>query len=163
MRHPLRVIALACALAFTPACASFKIGQTEFVNPASAARTLDQRAYALLSAYAAIVEEATDIVRDPAAPFAFKRALGQAERVATPAAETLQIAVTAYIGARADFEAASSESQPALERAAAASRLGVILPEGAAQEMAAAFVDLVVTFGLIGVAVGRARARTPIV
>jgi hypothetical protein len=120
MRHPLRAIALACALAFTPACASFKLGQTEFVNPASAARTLDQRAYALLSAYAAIVEEATDIVRDPAAPFAFKRALGQAERVATPAAETLQIAVTAYIGARADFEAASSESQPALERAAAA-------------------------------------------
>jgi hypothetical protein len=120
MRHKQRVIALACALAFTPACASFKIGQTEFVNPASAARTLDQRAYALLSAYAAIVEEATDIVRDPAAPLAFKRALGQAERVATPAAETLQIAVTAYIGARADFEAASSESQPALERAAAA-------------------------------------------
>jgi hypothetical protein len=37
------------------------------------------------------------------------------------------------------------------------------LPEGAAQELAAAFVDLVVTFGLIGVAVGRARARTPIV
>jgi hypothetical protein len=146
MRHPLRVIALACALAFTPACASFKLGQTEFVNPASVARTLDQRAYALLSAYAAIVEEATDIVRDPAAPPAFKRALGQAERVATPAAETLQIAVTAYIGARADFEAASSESQPALERAAtaltiAARRLSVAVE--AAQAPISELEDLV--------------------
>lgn len=53
-------------------------------------------------------------------------------------------------------------SAAAIAIAAAASRLGVVLPEGAAQELAGAFVDLVVTLGLIGVAVGRARARTPI-
>ena len=47
--------------------------------------------------------------------------------------------------------------------AAAADRLGVVLPEGAAQEIAGALVDLVVTLGLIGVAIGRSRARTPIV
>jgi hypothetical protein len=120
MHHPLRVIALACALAWTPACASLQIGDTQFENPAAAARTLDQRAYAILHAYAAVIEEATDIVRDPAAPAGFKRALGQAERVATPAAETLQIAVAAYVGARTDFEAASAESQTALDRAASA-------------------------------------------
>lgn len=129
MRHPLRVLALAIAIAATPACASVHAGQTEIVNPASAARTLDQRAYALLHSYAAIIEEATDIVRDPAAPMAFKRALGQAERIATPAAETLEIAIAAYVSARADFEAATRESQPTLERAAtgltiAARRLG---------------------------------------
>lgn len=118
MKQPLRVLALTLALAATPACASLNVGQTRFENPATAARTLDQRAYAILSAYAAVIEEATDIVRDPAAPLAFKRALGQAERVATPAAETLQIAVNAYVRARADFEAATSESQPTLERAA---------------------------------------------
>ncbi|HCK83386.1 MAG TPA: hypothetical protein DHW63_02355 [Hyphomonadaceae bacterium] len=106
-----------------------RAGSTEIVNPVSAARTLDQRAYALLHSYAAIIEEATDIVRDPAAPMAFKRALGQAERIATPAAETLEIAIAAYVNARADFEAATSESQPTLERAAtgltiAARRLG---------------------------------------
>lgn len=129
MRHALRTIALALAIAATPACASVRAGQTEIVNPISAARTLDQRAYALLHSYAAVIEEATDIVRDPAAPMAFKRALGQAERVATPAAETLEIAIAAYVNARADFEAATSESQPTLERAAtgltiAARRLG---------------------------------------
>ncbi len=74
----------------------------------------------MLHAYAAIIEEATDIVRDPAAPLAFKRALGQAERAATPAAETLGIAVRAYVRARADFEAASGETQPAAQRAATA-------------------------------------------
>ncbi len=47
--------------------------------------------------------------------------------------------------------------------AAAAEQLGVTLPDGAAQEVAAALIDLVVTLGLIGVAVGRARARTPII
>ena len=47
--------------------------------------------------------------------------------------------------------------------AAAADRLGVVLPDGAAQEIADSLIDLVVTLGLIGVAIGRTRARTPIV
>ena len=54
-------------------------------------------------------------------------------------------------------------SAAAIAIAAAASRLGVELPEGAAQALAGAAIDLVVTLGLIGVAVGRTRARTPIV
>lgn len=54
-------------------------------------------------------------------------------------------------------------SAAAIAIAAAAERLGVILPEGVAQEAAGALFDLIVTLGLIGVAVGRARARTPIV
>lgn len=54
-------------------------------------------------------------------------------------------------------------SAAAIAIAAAASRLGVVLPDGAAQELAAAAIDLVVTLGLVGVAVGRARARTQIV
>ncbi len=54
-------------------------------------------------------------------------------------------------------------SAAAIAIAAAANRLGLILPDGAAQEIAASAIDLVVTLGLIGVAVGRARARTPIV
>lgn len=120
MRHPLRAFALALAIAATPACASLQIGETRFENPAAAARTLDQRAYAILNAYAAVIEEATDIARDPAAPIGFKRALGQAERVATPAAEMLEISVVAYIRARADFEAASGATQPTLQRAATA-------------------------------------------
>jgi hypothetical protein len=120
MIKTIRVLALALALAATPACASLPFGEARLENPLAAARTLDQRAYALLHAYAAIVEEATDIVRDPAAPPAFRRALGQAERTATPAAETLGIAVRGYVRARADFEAASGESQPTLQRNATA-------------------------------------------
>jgi hypothetical protein len=47
--------------------------------------------------------------------------------------------------------------------AATADRLGIVLPEGAAQELANSLLDLVVTLGLIGVAIGRTRARTSIV
>jgi hypothetical protein len=119
MRHRLRAVALGLALAVTPACAAFQVGATRFENPVTAARTLDQRAYVILNTYAAVIEEATDTVRDPAAPLALKCALGQAERIATPSAQTLQIAVVAYVSARADFETATDESQPALERAAA--------------------------------------------
>lgn len=120
MRHPIRALALGVALAAMPACASLQLGETRLENPAAAARTPDQRAYALLHAYAAIVEEAADIVRDPAAPLSLKRALGQAERAATPAVETLQIAVTGYMRARSDYDAATSADQPVLERAASA-------------------------------------------
>ncbi len=120
MRHPMRVLALACALTITPACAALQLAQTRIENPVAAAQTIDQRAYALLHAYAAIVEEATDIVADPATPLAFKRALGQAERAATPAAETLHVAVTAYMRARADFDAASGANQTSIQRTATA-------------------------------------------
>ncbi|MGE0597063.1 MAG: hypothetical protein AB7P07_11915 [Hyphomonadaceae bacterium] len=116
MRHPVRALALACALTLTPACAAIGAGDVRFENPMAAARTLDQRAYALLSAYAAVLEEATDIVRDPAAPPAFKRALGEAERAATPAVETLQIAIAAYMRAERDLEGVG-EGAP-IERAA---------------------------------------------
>jgi hypothetical protein len=54
-------------------------------------------------------------------------------------------------------------SAAAIAIAAAADQLGVALPEGAAQEIAAAALDLVVTLGLIGVAVGRTRARAQII
>jgi len=120
MIKPFRALALGLALAAAPACASLPIGDTRLENPVAAAHTLDQRAYALLHAYAAVVEEATDIVRDPVVPLAFKRALGRAERAATPAAETLGIAVRGYVRARAEFEAASGESQPMLQRSATA-------------------------------------------
>lgn len=46
--------------------------------------------------------------------------------------------------------------------AAAANRMGIVLPDGAAQEIANSLIDLIVTLGLIGVAIGRTRARTPI-
>lgn len=116
MRHPVRTLTLASALALTPACASLHVGRIE--NPIAAATSLDQRAYALLQTYAAVIEEATDVVRDPATPLALTRALGQAERIATPTAEALGIAVAAYVRARGDFEAASGQDQTTLERAA---------------------------------------------
>ncbi len=120
MRHPMCVLALACALTITSACAALQLGETRIENPVAAAQTIDQRAYGLLHAYAAIVEEATDIVADPATPLAFKRALGRAERAATPTAETLQIAVTAYMRAHADFDAAASSNQTTIQRTATA-------------------------------------------
>jgi len=55
------------------------------------------------------------------------------------------------------------QSAAAIAIAFAAERLGVTLPAGAAQHIASAFFDLVVTLGLIGVAVGRARTTAPIV
>lgn len=54
-------------------------------------------------------------------------------------------------------------SAAAIAIAAAADRFGIILPDGAAQEAAGALIDLIVTLGLIGIAIGRTRARTPIV
>lgn len=54
-------------------------------------------------------------------------------------------------------------SAAAIAIAAVASRFSVDLPTGSAQEIAGAVIDLITTLGLVGVAVGRTRARGPIV
>lgn len=54
-------------------------------------------------------------------------------------------------------------SVAALAIAAIAARFSIDLPGGIAQNLAAAIIDLVTTLGLIGVAIGRTRARGPII
>jgi hypothetical protein len=116
-------LTLGAILAVTPGCASFPIGAATVENPVAAARGADQRAYALLQTYAAIVEEAADIVRDPHAPAALKRALVEAERVATPAAETLGAAARAFVAAHVEREAAPRSAGAAQALAVAATHL----------------------------------------
>jgi len=64
---------------------------------------------------------------------------------------------------KAAIQSLTLRSAAVIAIAAAADRLGVVLPDGAAQEIANSLVDLVVTLGLIGIAIGRTRARAPIV
>lgn len=110
MRNLTRAVALSLVLCAIPACAS--IQAPRFENPVEAGKTSDQKAYALLASYAAVLEEATDLVRDPRLPVAVKRALITAESAATPAAETLRSALVAYLRARADYEAISPDRPP---------------------------------------------------
>jgi hypothetical protein len=64
---------------------------------------------------------------------------------------------------KAALESLTLKSAAAIAVAAVASRFSIDLPAGAAQDIASALVDLITTLGLIGIAVGRARARGPIV
>jgi hypothetical protein len=64
---------------------------------------------------------------------------------------------------KAAIQSLTLRSAALIAIAAAANRMGIVLPEGAAQELASSLIDLVVTLGLIGVAIGRTRASTPIV
>lgn len=70
--------------------------------------------------------------------------------------------MTAPFPEKPALQSLTLRSAAAIAVAAAADRLGVVLPEGAAQEIAGALVDLIVTLGLIGVAIGRTRARAPV-
>src|SRR5215470_3398767 len=97
----LKIAVLSLVLVAAPGCAELRAD-----NPFMAARKIDQQAYALISAYADIVDTATNFLADPAAPPAAKRALGAAEAVATPAVETLAVAAVAYLQAGADARAA---------------------------------------------------------
>ena len=63
---------------------------------------------------------------------------------------------------KAAIQSLTLRSAALIAIAAAANRMGIVLPDGAAQEIANSLIDLVVTLGLIGVAVGRTRASTPI-
>ncbi|HVV33398.1 MAG TPA: hypothetical protein VHC73_09245 [Vitreimonas sp.] len=115
LRTALLSLAMITAL---PSCSSIPILGAQIENPVTAARTLDQQAYAVLDTYAVLVEEATKIVADPNVPITIKRGLGAVEKVATPAAQVVESALAAYMRARADFEAASGQSQTTLARAA---------------------------------------------
>ncbi len=106
----LRAIMLACALAIAPSCASLP----RLENPIAIAQSVDARAYALMGTYAALIEEAADLVRAADTPPALKRALGSAERAATPAVEALGIAVIAYARARRDLDAAPAGDSASL-------------------------------------------------
>ena len=114
MNYPFRVLALPCALTLTPACAALHLTTP---NPISAAQANDQRAYAVIESYAALVETATIIVRDPSVPLEAKRAIGRAEAAATPSVATLEAAFAAYLRARAAYAAASSTDDNGLKRA----------------------------------------------
>jgi hypothetical protein len=61
------------------------------------------------------------------------------------------------------FASLTLRSAGAIAIAAVAGRFAVELPAGAGQQLADALIDLITTLGLIGVAVGRTRARGPIV
>jgi hypothetical protein len=54
------------------------------------------------------------------------------------------------------------KSAAAIAIALVASKFSIHLPDGLAQSLASAAIDLVSTLGLLGVAIGRVRARTPI-
>ena len=64
---------------------------------------------------------------------------------------------------RGAIQSLTLRSTAAIAIAAVATRLSVDLPTGAAQDIAGALIDLITTLGLVGVAVGRTRARGPIV
>ena len=118
MRNTIRALALGAALTLTPACAS--IGAPQFANPISAAQTNDQRAYATIESYGALVETATAIVRDPSVPIDVKRALGRAEAAATPSVQMLEVAFSSYLRARAAYETAARSDDNAMTRASTA-------------------------------------------
>jgi hypothetical protein len=54
------------------------------------------------------------------------------------------------------------KSAAAIAIALVASKFSIHLPEGLAQSLASAAIDLISTLGLFGVAIGRVRARGPI-
>lgn len=70
---------------------------------------------------------------------------------------------TASSEQRTAVQSLTLRSAAAVAVAAVATRLSIDLPAGAAQDIAGALIDLITTLGLVGVAVGRTRARGPIV
>jgi hypothetical protein len=61
------------------------------------------------------------------------------------------------------LESLTLRSVAAIAIAIFAGKAGVSLPEGAPQELASAAFNLLTTLGMIGVAVGRTRARAKLV
>ena len=76
---------------------------------------------------------------------------------------TLKLATNPTATQKSAIQSLTLRSAAAMAIAAVASRFSVDLPTDSAQEVAGALIDLVTTLGLVGVAIGRTRARGPIV
>jgi hypothetical protein len=108
MRRALPILALGVACAAIPACAPLA-AQTQGAS-ISRGKTIDDRAYALISAYAAALEAATALVRDPATPAGVREGLARAEAIATPLVEALKIAAAAHARTAGDDGAALAKA-----------------------------------------------------
>lgn len=135
-----RVAALCLALVMAPACTTLKNNAPKIDNPIAAARTPEQTAYALLHTYAAVLEEAADLVARANVPIEAKRAIGAAERAGTPSMDVVRIAMAAHLRARADYE--SAKDRPSVERAAAALAIAAVRLEEASRQAKAPLNEL---------------------
>jgi hypothetical protein len=64
--------------------------------------------------------------------------------------------------AKPAFQSLTIQSLAAIAVAAVANRFGVLLPDGFAHDAIATAVDFVTSIGVLGAAIGRARARAPL-
>jgi hypothetical protein len=136
-----RTLALALILTPLPACETLN-GRPSLVSPAPTNASLDQKAYAALAAYAAVLEEGAALVANPSVPLAFKRALGEVEARATPAANTLEIALSAYLRARAQYDALTGADAGDIQRAGAAITAAGVNLAAALRQAEAPIVEL---------------------
>ncbi|MBI1187734.1 MAG: hypothetical protein GC206_10480 [Alphaproteobacteria bacterium] len=90
-RGALVACALGAALSLMPACALTPIEQ-----PAAEA-ALGHRGYTLIAAYAAALEDAAELLSDPAVAPSLRRALKEAEAAASTAVAALQAALAESI------------------------------------------------------------------
>lgn len=91
-----RNIALLCAAVLVTACGS--------LNPFSAARTLEQRAYAAYGSFVVFEEQGAKLIQSPEVPASVKRSIQQADRVAKPAADQLKAAADSLLTAKRQLE-----------------------------------------------------------
>jgi len=66
-------------------------------NPLAAAKTIDQKAYALYGTFMAFEEVGATIVQAPAVPEVVKAAIRKADRIAKPVADSLLSALKQYV------------------------------------------------------------------
>ena len=70
--------------------------------------------------------------------------------------------MTDTTGAKSAADSLTLRSLAAIAVAFVANHFRLTLPDGAVQDVASTLIDLVTTLGLIGAAIGRARASGPI-
>jgi len=105
-----QALGLTAALCLGGGCASLPLPSSAAMErPFPPGADLETQAYALLQAYAASLEVAQELVARPETPRPLTAALSRAEALATPAVETLALALAEYLRAQAELQRAPGE------------------------------------------------------
>lgn len=102
MLNKLRTVFFATAFLVLTACAS--------LNPMSAAKTNEQRAYALYGTFVVFEEQAAKLVQSPSVSPSLKQSLRDADARAKPAADGLMAVIDDLIKVQAEVKAGTSSS-----------------------------------------------------
>jgi hypothetical protein len=87
------------------------LGACASLNPFSAAKTTEQKSYALYGTFVIFEQQGAKLIQSPEIPNSVKRAIQQADAVAKPSIDQLKVAADSLLSIKLQLQAGTSDKE----------------------------------------------------